>query len=418
YEITDFWSTGTGTDVTTYDPDTGLLVMQDGADKFEMNVLDALDLEFMSFTDPDDPTVTWKVLADFDNTSPSNSNFKLWYASSGAAANTVGVFNTSGTTGGESLYFNEDGTFRSYENVIGNPSFTLDDGANTLNVFLNASNNGRALEIHASDDQTTLDPAAQPVADVLATLTQRLDSVHDSKVDIYDSLGNAHTLEVSWEKLELSTSGLGQWRWRAWLPGEEDANIPLSPNAGIITFDANGELKGTDVFDLELGFSAIGAEDETVQLDFSGRSFDKEPIEGVTQFGSAFTTKAYYQDGYAMGVLEDYSVGTDGVITGVYSNEQRRSLATIALSVFANPEGLQKVGDTAFRTTSNSGLAQIVAPQSGGAGKILGGNLEMSNVDLSEEFITLIKAQRGFQANARTVTTSDSVLEELVNIKR
>jgi len=117
-------------------------------------------------------------------------------------------------------------------------------------------------------------------------------------------------------------------------------------------------------------------------------------------------------------VLEDYSVGTDGVITGVYSNEQRRSLATIALSVFANPEGLQKVGDTAFRTTSNSGLAQIVAPQSGGAGKILGGNLEMSNVDLSEEFITLIKAQRGFQANARTVTTSDSVLEELVNIKR
>ncbi len=410
-----------GTEITTYDPETGLLVMQDVADRWEMNVLDALDMEFMSFTDPTDPTKTWRVLMDFDNTSASNSGFKLWYVSSDSNPNEVSIFNTSG---GNPLYFNEDGTFRNYENVTNNPSFTLDDGSappgNALNIFLNASNNGRALEIHASDDQTNFPPiaGASPEADVLGTLTQRLDSIHDSKVDIYDSLGNAHTLEVSWEKLELSSGGLGQWRWRAWFPEDADGNIPLSPTSGIINFSASGEITGVDLFTLDVGFSAIGAEDAQVNLDFSGRSFGKDTIEGVTQFGSPSTTKAYYQDGYAMGVLEDYSVGTDGVITGVYTNGQNRPLSVVALAIFSNPEGLLKVGDTAFQASSNSGLAQDVAPQSGGAGKILGGNLEMSNVDLTEEFITLIKAQRGFQANARTVTTSDSVLEELVNIKR
>ena len=415
-----------GTDITTYDPDTGLLVVQDGADKWELNVLDTLDLEYMSFKDPNDPTRTWRVLTDFDNMQSTESDFKLWYVSSDTPANTVNVMSTRLATPPNPLYFNKDGTFRDYcedssvAPVI--PSFQLSDGGgNDLNVFLQASSAGRALQIQASDNQAGAPAAGDaPTADVLATLNQRLTSVHATKVDIYDSLGNAHTLEVSWEKLELENpdSGNGQWRWRAWFPEDKDSFIPLSPASGTIAFDENGMITGSDVFTLEVQFSAIGADNAEIDLDFSGRSFEEEPIEGVTQFGSAFTTKAYYQDGYAMGVLQDYSVGTDGVITGVYSNEQQRPLATIALALFANPEGLQKVGDTAFRSTSNSGLAQVVSPQSGGAGKILGGNQEMSNVDLTEEFVTLIKAQRGFQASVRTVTTSDSVLEELVNIKR
>jgi flagellar hook protein FlgE len=415
-----------GTDVTTYDPATGLLIIQDGADKWELNVLDTLDLEYMSFKDPNDPTRTWKVLTDFDNMQSTESDFKLWYVSSDTPANTVNVMSTRLATPPNPLYFNKDGTFRDYcedssvAPVI--PSFQLSDGGgNDLNVFLQASSAGRALQIQASDNQAGVPAAGDaPTEDVLATLNQRLTSVHATKVDIYDSLGNAHTLEVSWERLELENpdSGNGQWRWRAWFPEDKDSFIPLSPASGIITFDKNGMIKGSDVFTLEAQFSAIGADNADIKLDFSGRSFNEEPIEGVTQFGSASTTKAYYQDGYAMGVLQDYSVGPDGTITGVYSNEQRRPLSTIALALFANPEGLQKVGDTAFRSTSNSGLAQVVSPQSGGAGKILGGNLEMSNVDLTEEFVTLIKAQRGFQASVRAVTTSDSVLEELVNIKR
>lgn len=175
---------------------------------------------------------------------------------------------------------------------------------------------------------------------------------------------------------------------------------------------------GPDTADLGLNFAAIGATDAVITLDFAGTSFGNEPIEGVTQFGEAFTTKAFYQDGFGMGVLEDYAVGEDGIVQGVYSNGQTRSLSRVALALFANPQGLVKVGDTAFETSANSGLPQIVSPTEGGAGKISGGNLEMSNVDLSEEFVRLIVAQRGFQANARVITTSDDVLQELINMKR
>jgi flagellar hook protein FlgE len=118
----------------------------------------------------------------------------------------------------------------------------------------------------------------------------------------------------------------------------------------------------------------------------------------------------------ALGV-ESYSIGGDGKITGVV-NGNKQDLGQIAVADFANPEGLERAGDTVFRESANSGAAQILAPGSGGAGKLMGGALEMSNVDLAQEFTNLIIAQRGFQATSRVITTSDSVLEELVNIKR
>lgn len=145
---------------------------------------------------------------------------------------------------------------------------------------------------------------------------------------------------------------------------------------------------------------------------------DKELIDGVTQYGSGFTTKGYYQDGYAMGVLEDYAVSADGTVSGVYSNGKNQPLYQVALALFANPQGLVKEGDTVFSESANSGMAQVMTPMEGGAGKIMGSNLEMANVDLSQEFVNLIVAQRGFQANARVITTSDQVLEELINLKR
>ena len=119
-----------------------------------------------------------------------------------------------------------------------------------------------------------------------------------------------------------------------------------------------------------------------------------------------------------MGVLNDFATGKDGTITGVYSNGRNIPLYRVALALFSNPSGLDKFGDTAYLASNNSGLAQVVPPLEGGAGGIAGGTLEMANVDLSEEFVRLIVAQRGFQASARVVTTSDQVLEELINIKR
>jgi flagellar hook protein FlgE len=181
-------------------------------------------------------------------------------------------------------------------------------------------------------------------------------------------------------------------------------------------------------------FNVVGAEGKTltggayasnmITLDFVGDKIDKvlgiekEPIDGVTQFGTPTTTKGYYQDGYEMGTLENWSVSQTGVINGSYSNGKTLPIANVALAMFANEAGLIKTGETCFASSINSGDPQIDVAMNGGAGSIAGNSLEMSNVDLAEEFVNLIRAQRGFQANTRVVTTSDQVLEELINMKR
>jgi flagellar hook protein FlgE len=164
-----------------------------------------------------------------------------------------------------------------------------------------------------------------------------------------------------------------------------------------------------------IDFGMNATQFQTIALDFLGGD---DPMQGVTQFAGESTTKGYYQDGYAMGILNDFSVGKDGTIVGKYTNGQNLPIYRVALAQFANPMGLEKIGDTMFRETINSGLANINPAGEDGGGTIESGTLEMSNVDLTEEFTRLIIAQRGFQANTRVVTTSDHILEEVVNLKR
>jgi len=123
-------------------------------------------------------------------------------------------------------------------------------------------------------------------------------------------------------------------------------------------------------------------------------------------------------NGSAPGSLESYSFGKDGTLVGLFSNGEQKALGRIALATFTNPGGLEKTGENGYRATFNSGTAELGAPGSTGLGSLTGGALEMSNVDLSQEFTNLIVAQRGFQANARIITTSDEVLQELTNLKR
>lgn len=287
-------------------------------------------------------------------------------------------------------------------------------GVTNLQPLSNITNWSSSVQTSATSSVTI--PVVKGNEQTLGTANQRTGQVHNTKLDVYDSLGNPHTLEVSWEKQDSGT-----WRWRAWLP---NSDVSIENNTGLIRFDSDGKLDTSDVTNfntvptLSIAFGEIGASNMAVKLDFSGQSFGKDGIEGVTQYGSPFTTKGYYQDGYEMGVMTDFAVGKDGTITGVYSNGQNVPLYRVALALFDNPAGLVKNGDTSFRESTNSGLAQIESPQQGGAGSIIGSTLEMSNVDLTEEFTKLITAQRGFQANARMITTSDQVLEELINIKR
>ena len=141
-------------------------------------------------------------------------------------------------------------------------------------------------------------------------------------------------------------------------------------------------------------------------------------LSKLTQYAGLSTLTTESQDGAIPGTLTGFAIGSDGVVTGSFSNGQTRALARLAIASFANPGGLEKAGNSSWRTTVDSGLAQVGIPGSGQRGTLVAGTLEMSNVDLAQEFTNLIIAQRGFQANSRMITASDEILQDLINIKR
>ncbi len=175
---------------------------------------------------------------------------------------------------------------------------------------------------------------------------------------------------------------------------------------GSISFNEDGSY--SDVDSNEINFSPANAHDLNIELDFTQ----------FTQYADTFTGKFLSQNGYTSGALESFTIDQNGVIVGSFSNGLTRNLGQVALAKFANPGGLVRTGSTMFAETANSGTAQIGSPGVPGYGQIAPSSLEMSNVDLSEEFTEMIITQRGFQANSRIITTSDEMLQELVNLKR
>ena len=141
-------------------------------------------------------------------------------------------------------------------------------------------------------------------------------------------------------------------------------------------------------------------------------------LNTITQYSSDSSTKAFYQDGYTMGYLDNFKIDNSGVITGVYSNGTNRVIGQIAMASFTNQGGLEKTGDSTYVQSNNSGLANINVAGVAGKGSLLSGALEMSNVDLTEQFTDMIVTQRGFQANSKTITTSDTLLETVLSLKR
>jgi flagellar hook protein FlgE len=140
--------------------------------------------------------------------------------------------------------------------------------------------------------------------------------------------------------------------------------------------------------------------------------------DAMSQFAGASSVQALSQDGSAMGSLQSFTIGQDGIVTGVFSNGKTRPVGQVSVAGFSNPAGLEKTGSSLYRATVNSGLANVGGAGSGGRGLLAGGTLEMSNVDLAQEFTNLIVAQRGFQANSKVITASDELLQDLVNLKR
>jgi flagellar hook protein FlgE len=174
-------------------------------------------------------------------------------------------------------------------------------------------------------------------------------------------------------------------------------------------------------------FSYVGSEGNTsftlnlsaLGSNFSNVSFDMSGTSNVNNGGKS-TVEGARDDGYMVGQLTGVSIGTDGVITANYDNGMQKSIAQISVATFENSMGLENVGDNLYTTTANSGSFDGVGVdiKGSGTGYITTGVLEMSNVDLASEFTNMITTQRGFQANSRIITTSDTLLEELVNLKR
>ncbi|HXL01982.1 MAG TPA: flagellar hook protein FlgE [Candidatus Atribacteria bacterium] len=217
-----------------------------------------------------------------------------------------------------------------------------------------------------------------------------------TSVQVYDSLGNPHNLTITFTK----TATANEWGWAADLDG-------ISGDSGAIEFNPDGTVfsGGTGM----ASFTSIpGADSIGLSIDFSQ----------LTQFGGNPTAYISFQDGYEAGSLDMVSTDSGGVLTGIFTNGQSKALAQIALATFSNPGGLLKEGGNLYQISNNSGLPNIGTASSGGRGSIAVGALEMSNVDLAQEFTNMIVTQRGFQANSRVITTSDEMLQDLINIKR
>lgn len=215
-----------------------------------------------------------------------------------------------------------------------------------------------------------------------------------STVEVYDSQGMVHLLTTVFEKV-----GDNEWTWTT-----STAADGVVGN-GTLSFNDQGQL--TAVTGGPIEFDPPTAAHISIQPDFSE----------ITQY-VAESTVDIVQDGYPMGYLDGFTIDKAGRVVGVFSNGLTQNIAQVAVASFSNPSGLERIGESMFRVSSNSGNAQVNPAGVGGNGDITPGALEMSNVDLSQEFTDMIITQRGFQANSRIITTSDEMLQELVSLKR
>lgn len=231
---------------------------------------------------------------------------------------------------------------------------------------------------------------------------------HSMGVTVYDASGAPHNLVLS-----FTNTAPGQWDWVA-----SSATATVTPAGnGTVTFNSNGSLAtfvypgaGTNITVTPNG----GGAPFTVAID-SGAIND---IDGLAGFANPSNAVVSQQDGYPSGDLESISIDNKGVITGFFTNGVSQSLAQIALAKFNNPSGLLRQGDNMYAESANSGLAVLGFAGTSNASTVTPGALENSNVDLSQEFTNMIVTQRGFQANARVITTADEMLNELVNLRR
>lgn len=309
-----------------------------------------------------------------------------------------------------------DGTVRNNPSVSMNQADTPDDRIPDGSIAIRGQQEKafslNNISITANDSNTTSPSPTRFNSNVVSTAIQqaRDTAQHSTSITVYDQSGDAHVMTTT-----FTHSGQpGVWLWDIAMEGGEQI---LGGSTGRITFGQDGSPSSFTFDDnsTSLRFDPMnGSNEVSVRLDGGSPG----SFEGITQFRSPSTTAARYQDGYPMGKLEEISIDEYGEVQGIYSNGISKSIARIYLAEFNNAAGLMKRGDSMFAQSNNSGEAVLLRAGVGTTTKVKPGALEMSNVELATEFTNMITTQRGYQANARVITTSDQMLQELVQLIR
>jgi flagellar hook protein FlgE len=233
---------------------------------------------------------------------------------------------------------------------------------------------------------------------------------YDTNITVYDSLGTSHVLSLDFTR---TSSG---WSYTATLPSSDIAGgtgTATTVASGSLSFDSNGNLTSTTPITLSIPNLADGA--STMSMNWELASSSGTGL--ITQVSGSSSTSNTTQDGATSGSLTSFSINSDGTISGAFSNGTK-VVGQIALANFANLQGLTKEGDNNYSATISSGAAVVGTPGTSSMGTLTGSALELSNVDMSTEFSNLIIAERGYQANAKSVTTFDQIAQDTINLIR
>lgn len=238
-------------------------------------------------------------------------------------------------------------------------------------------------------------------------------------IEIYDSQGNKHLLNIFFQK-----TADRQWEYHGLIDGKEISGGKegemVEVVGGRLRFTVDGKLDSEEVLKQNFNFAGGALQNQQIKFDFGDAiTTDKgKGVVGTKQYGKESDVITWTQDGAAAGTITNMSFNDLGVLTALYSNGQTQDLAQIGLAKFENPEALFKVGNNRFKESRDAGTPSIGKPQMSGRGKLFAKSLERSTVDLAMEFVNLIQNQRGFQANAKIITTTDELLGEVIQLKR
>ena len=272
-----------------------------------------------------------------------------------------------------------------------------------LNIFDETPGDGKKYNL---DQQITREASLMGNLDSSKSTVASPTAV-TSTMTVYDSLGVSHEVALTFTNTPASQS------WA--VTGTVDGGLPaaVTITGSPVTFDATGKMltPATQKLGLSITIAGGATSPQAVTVGLSG-------MTGAASATGTSSVRVADIDGYASGTLKDFSIGADGVITGSYSNGQKKSLGQLGAATFNNPAGLEKIGDNLYDRTMNSGEPAPGIPGGDTVAKLTTGALEMSNVDLANEFSEMMITQRAYQANSKIITTSDTLLETLINMSR